>query len=71
MPYIPHTDDDLRRMLEAIGCASLDELFEETPADLRCGPLDKLPPRLTEMEIAQLMRARAAQDAGALCCSVP
>ena len=29
MPFIPHTEDDTREMLAAIGAASLDELFDE------------------------------------------
>ena len=35
MPYIPNTPDDQRAMLEAIGAASLDELFAMVPAELR------------------------------------
>ena len=31
MPFIPHTEDDVRRMLAAIGVASIDELFDEIP----------------------------------------
>ena len=67
MPYIPHTEDDIQAMLERIGVASIQDLFDEIPADLRCGSLDKIPAGLTEMEVGRLMRERAAQDAGALC----
>ena len=35
MPFIPHTDDDIRAMLASIGVASIDELFDEIPAALR------------------------------------
>ena len=35
MPYFPNTADDQRAMLEAIGAASLDELFAMIPAELR------------------------------------
>jgi glycine dehydrogenase subunit 1 len=67
MSYIPHTVADIRAMLDAVGCRELNDLFDEIPADLRCGELQKIPPRLTEMEIGRLMRERAARDAGALC----
>ena len=35
MPYIPNTDDDRAAMLEAIGAASVEELFAMVPAELR------------------------------------
>jgi glycine dehydrogenase subunit 1 len=62
MPFIPHTDTDVRRMLETIGAPSIDALFDEIPADLRCGKLKGVPDGLSEMEIARLMAERAAQD---------
>jgi len=66
MPFIPHTEEDIRDMLTALGVASIDGLFDEIPAELRCGVLD-LPPALKEMEIARLMKARAHQDRPLLC----
>ncbi len=67
MPYIPHTQDNIADMLNTIGVDSIDQLFDEIPAALRCGELDKIPPALTEMEIGQLMRERAAQNGNATC----
>jgi glycine dehydrogenase subunit 1 len=67
MPYIPHTQDDITAMLATIGVGSIDDLFDEIPAALRCGNLEKIPSSLTEMEIGQLMRQRAAQNSGAVC----
>ncbi|MDM8561877.1 aminomethyl-transferring glycine dehydrogenase subunit GcvPA [Candidatus Marithioploca araucensis] len=67
MPYIPHTPDDITAMLTTIGVGSIEELFDEIPAALRCGYLEKMPPALTEIEIGQLMRQRANQDSGATC----
>ena len=40
MPFIPHTDDDTREMLETIGAKSLDDLFDEIPKDLLIDSLD-------------------------------
>ena len=33
--YFPHTDDDLRVMMEKVGIKSLDELFSEIPENIR------------------------------------
>ncbi len=63
MPYIPHTKNDIASMLDAIGANSIEDLFDEIPADLRCGNLDKVPTALTEMEVAQLMQQRATPTA--------
>ena len=35
MPFIPHTEADVREMLAAIGAPSIDALFDEIPAALR------------------------------------
>jgi len=67
MPYIPHTPQDLATMLTTIGVSQLEDLFDEIPATLRCGPLANLPPSLTEMETTQLLRQRAAQNHPATC----
>ncbi len=63
MPYIPHTKNDIANMLNVIGANSIEDLFDEIPADLRCGNLEKVPVALTEMEIAQLMQQRATPTA--------
>ncbi len=67
MPFIPHTDDEVQEMLAAIGAGSIDDLFDEIPKKLLIKDLDGVPAALSEMEITRLMRARAAEDRGALC----
>ena len=67
MPFIPHTKDDTREMLAAIGADSLDDLFDEIPKQLLIDSLDGVPEGLTEMEIIRLMRERAALDGAPLC----
>lgn len=67
MPFIPHTEDDTREMLAAIGADSLDDLFDEIPRELLIESLDGVPDALSEMEISRLMRARAARDNAPLC----
>ena len=67
MPFIPHTEDDTREMLAAIGADSLDDLFDEIPRQLLIDSLDGVPAGLSEMEISRLMHERAAQDGAPLC----
>ena len=62
MPYIPHTSEDVRAMLERIGVKSIDDLFDEIPEDLRVDSLPGVPAALSEMEVARLVSARAAAD---------
>ncbi len=62
MPYIPHTEDDVRSMLETIGVDSIDALFDEIPAEIRAQSLQHVPPGLSEMETTRLMAERAQAD---------
>jgi glycine dehydrogenase subunit 1 len=61
MAFIPHTPDDIARMLDVIGVRSIDELFDEIPRELRAGTLG-VPPAQSEMEIGRLLTERAASD---------
>jgi len=62
MPFIPHTQADVKEMLGAIGASDIDALFEEIPAQLRIKSLAGIPDALTEMQVGRLMQARAQQD---------
>lgn len=66
MPFIPHTETDVKEMLAAIQAPSIDALFDEIPAALRCGKLEGIPEGLSEMAVTQLMLARAQADGLAL-----
>ncbi|HVL38380.1 MAG TPA: aminomethyl-transferring glycine dehydrogenase subunit GcvPA [Fimbriimonadaceae bacterium] len=48
MPYIPHTEEDRREMLQTIGVDSIDDLFREIPESLRLREQLNLPPALDE-----------------------
>jgi glycine dehydrogenase subunit 1 len=48
MRYLPHTDDEIRAMLEAVGVASVDALFEDIPASHRLTQPLALEPALDE-----------------------
>jgi glycine dehydrogenase subunit 1 len=67
MPFIPHTDEDVRDMLAAIGAPSIEALFDEIPANLRVRSLAELPSGLSEPDVMQLMVSRARQDGCSLC----
>jgi glycine dehydrogenase subunit 1 len=62
MPFIPHTDTDIRDMLDAIGVPSIEALFDEIPAALRAKPLTGIPEAMNEMALGRFMQERATQD---------
>jgi len=67
MPFIPHTEKDTREMLAAIGADSIEELFDEIPAELRIDHLRGVPEAHNEMEVSRLLRERAAMDGTPMC----
>ncbi|MGB9149212.1 MAG: hypothetical protein WCB36_03110, partial [Burkholderiales bacterium] len=62
MPFIPHTEDDVSAMLNAIGAPSIDALFDEIPPFLRSKGLAHVPERINEMAVTRLMHERAGLD---------
>jgi glycine dehydrogenase subunit 1 len=54
LAYGPHTPADRRRMLDALGMASVDELFADIPAPLRASPLRLDPPEPEQQLMARL-----------------
>jgi glycine dehydrogenase subunit 1 len=50
IPYIPHTEEDRRIMLDTLGLRSMEELFVEIPEKYRKPEL-KLPPPISESEV--------------------
>ena len=63
MPYIPHTEADVREMLATIGADSIDELFREIPDELRVkvGAL-ALPNALDESRLASHLKELSAKN---------
>ncbi len=51
MRYLPHTEEDIAAMLGTVGCADLDALFSQIPADCRMDGGIELPAALTEWEL--------------------
>jgi glycine dehydrogenase subunit 1 len=63
--FAPHTEDDIREMLAALGLGDLDDLFAQIPPTVRLdGGLD-LPEGVSELEIVEDLRALAAGNRGA------
>jgi len=54
-------------MLAAIGVDSIEDLFDEIPAELRAKDIAGVPEGVSEMEIGRIMRERAGQDIEQLC----
>ena len=67
MPFIPHTDDDVREMLRAIGAARIEDLFDEIPQPLRCRPLAGVPEGLDEAAVTRILAERAERDGRPAC----
>lgn len=61
MPYIPHTPEEQRRMLDVIGVADLQALFAEIPDSLRPAGFD-LPDGLGEHEVMSHLETLAAKN---------
>ncbi|MBA3485816.1 MAG: aminomethyl-transferring glycine dehydrogenase subunit GcvPA [Lysobacter sp.] len=62
MPFIPHTQDDVRDMLAAIGAPDIEALFDEIPDALKITALAHVPEGLNEQGITRLMKQRSAMD---------
>lgn len=58
--FTPHTEDDIREMLEAIGVETLDDLFADVSPEFE-GELD-LPPTLSEYETLSDVNKLAAKN---------
>jgi glycine dehydrogenase subunit 1 len=66
MPFIPHTEKDVKEMLNTIGVPSIETLFDEIPANIRSGKLNHVPDGINEAQLNRLMSARVKQDEVAL-----
>lgn len=62
MRYLPKSDSDRKEMLAAIGARNIDQLFESIPEQFRLKQPLNLPGPLSEAEIIEYFRARAAEN---------
>ncbi|MGH2738881.1 MAG: aminomethyl-transferring glycine dehydrogenase subunit GcvPA [Actinomycetota bacterium] len=62
MRFAPHTDDDIREMLDVLGLGTLDELYDQIPESVRLDrPLD-LPEGVSELELIGNLRTLAERN---------
>ena len=63
MRYLPHTQEDIKQMLQVAGAADLDDLFSSIPDDCRRKDDMDLPAEpLWNMPLAKLRPGRDAMD---------
>jgi len=62
MRYLPKSTSERREMLDAIGAPAIETLFASIPEEFRLTEPLKLPAALSEQEIIEYFRARAAEN---------
>ena len=65
--YFPHTQDDLKAMLDKVGVDSLDALYAQIPESIRFRGDYKLPSEMSEMEVRQLFETLGSQNEQLTC----
>lgn len=60
--YIPHTDDDIKKMLRVIGIKDESELFNSIPDEVRLKELLKLDSELSEIEVTKKVSDMAKKN---------
>ena len=65
--YFPHTEDDIRQMLDRIGVGSLEDLYSDVPQDVIYRKEYELPDAMSELEIRKYFEGLAAQNRQLLC----
>ncbi len=65
--YFPHTEDDIRRMLDRIGVGSLEDLYSDVPQDVIYREEYDLPDAMSELEVRQYFEGLADQNLGLFC----
>jgi glycine dehydrogenase subunit 1 len=66
--YLPKSDSERRQMLDVCGVSSPEELFAHLPEAARLQRPLNLPPGISEYEIVDYFRARAAENANGYAC---
>lgn len=65
--YFPHTDEDLKVMLERVGVESLDALYTDIPESIRFRGDYELPSEMSEMEVRELFETLGAENQQLTC----
>ena len=62
LSYFPHTEEDVRAMLERIGVNSLDDLFSDVPADFVFKGEYDLPSAMSEQQVSDYFEKLASMN---------
>jgi glycine dehydrogenase subunit 1 len=62
MDYVPHTSNDEKALLQAIGVGSVDDLFADIPEHYRLKKMLDLPSSLSEQDIFSFMKDLSARN---------
>lgn len=65
--YFPHTQDDLKGMLERVGIDSLDDLYSQIPESIRFRGSYDIPSEMSEIEVRQLFERLGSQNRQMTC----
>lgn len=65
--YFPHTSDDIRNMLSAMGIESLEALFADIPESIRLRKDYALPAAMSEIEIRRFMSGLSQNNRQKIC----
>ncbi|MCR5365181.1 MAG: aminomethyl-transferring glycine dehydrogenase subunit GcvPA [Prevotella sp.] len=65
--YFPHTQDDLRAMMEKAGVKDLDGLYAQIPENIRFRGDYQIPSEMSEMEVRQLFEKLGSQNSQLTC----
>lgn len=60
--FIPHTEEDIRAMLDKIGVASIDDLYSDVPADVIYKEEYDIPGAMTEIELRRYFNDLAKKN---------
>ena len=65
--YFPHTEEDLREMLDKVGLKSLEGLYDQIPEDIRFKGDYEIPLGASEIEVRQLFEKLGSQNQQMTC----
>jgi glycine dehydrogenase subunit 1 len=65
--YFPHTEDDVRQMLDRIGVGSLEDLYSDVPQDVIYREEFNLPDAMSEIEVRQYFEGLAEYNTSLFC----
>ena len=65
--YFPHTDDDLKAMLQKVGVESLDDLYAQIPESIRFRDDYQIPLAASEMEVRQAFELLGSKNRQLTC----